>query len=155
MRTPAKKAESRTVPVLQVVEVQKYVYAEDRLQRFIQEHAEVMDEFSTLVEERNDALQEADNAVRALCKQYGAGINCGPFRFKHFTNKIDGEAMFDSLGREQYEKLGGAIKTVPKYVVDAPIVLKAITSGQISVEVADSFYQLVPNYHKIPVVVLP
>jgi hypothetical protein len=155
MKTPVKKASAKTVPIDQLPEVRRYVEAEDQLQEFIQTNLKLMNELSRLVDERNNTLQEADTAVRATCLAWGVGVTCGPFQFKHFTQKIDGEAMFDALGREQYERLGGAVKTVTQYVVDKTLTLKAIESGQISPEMAENFYQNIPNYHKIPVVVLP
>ena len=149
------KESAKKVPVNQIPEVERYTEAEDKLQQFIEQNQKLMDDLSILVEERNQALQEADEAVRAACAQYGCGINCGPFRFKHFAQRVDFEAMYDALGEEGFTALGGAIKTVPKYTGEKSLVIRAIYNGQVPKEQADMFYKATQNYQKIQMVVLP
>lgn len=155
MKTTSKKQSTKDVPVEEVPEVLRYMEAEDNLRAFIQKNQPLMDELSVLVEERNESLQNADGAVRALCNQHKVGINCGPLRFKHFSERVNAELMFDTLGADEFMQLRGEIKTVQQYVADKDYTIRAIKNGQIDSDVAANFYQLTPNYHKIPVVVLP
>jgi len=145
----------RTIPTDHVPEVQRFVDAESRLQQFIEQNVELMDALADLVEQRNDALQDADSAVRAMCAREGRGIDCGPFKFKHFSERVDAERAFDALARDRFTLLGGAVKQVPSYVIEKALVVRAIESGEVTREEAEEFYSKVPNYHKIPLVVLP
>lgn len=153
-RSPA-KAGTKTVPVSQIPEASRYIEAEDKLQEFIAAHQKEMDELSVLVEQRNEALQEANDAIRGLCVEWGVGINCGPFRFKHFMRKVNFEKMFDTLGKDDFSRFSGAVKTVPSYTGDRDTVLRAIDTAEIPPEQADEFYSSIPTYVKIEPLVLP
>jgi len=159
-RTPVKpKAKSTdrvmTVPASEIPEMETLLEAEASLNAFLSENAALFDELAQLAEARNIALEDADKAIRALCVDRGVGINCGPFRFKHFNRRINFEKMFDVLEEEDYAKLSGVVQTVPSYTGDRATVLRAIDNGEVPPEVAEEFYSNTPTYEVIKPLVLP
>lgn len=159
-RTPLKaktkaKGKSMTVPTSEIPEVGVLMQADNAVNEFISKHAGLFDELAQLADARNTALQDADKAIRALAVDRGVGIDCGPFRFKHFNRRVNFEKMFDTLEEEDYTKLSGIVSTVPNYTGDRTTVLRAIDNGEVPADVAENFYSNSPTYEAIAELVLP
>lgn len=148
-------SKSKSVPVDKIPEVKAFEEANKKLAQFASENAELMDELDALVEDRNAALERAEMAVRAKSIEDGVGISCGSFRFKHFTDRVDGEKMFDALGEDRFAALGGAIKHIPSYIPDKAMALKAIATGEVTGDEAEMFYKKTPVYSRVKKVVMP
>lgn len=108
-----------------VAPVQEFLTAESELKEFVAQHDKVFDQYRSLVERRNAALENADKAVRAT-----KGDECGPFKVSRTTTEYKPEILYEELGRETFLQLGGKIDTKTVYDIDKTRVEAAIARGQ-------------------------
>ena len=140
---------SDEIDITEIPEVLDYMDARERLETFRLTHAKVMEEYAGLCDQYNTTLQAADKAVRER------RVSCGPFVLKHFATKYDGEALFNSVGRDLFLQLGGTIEQVPSYNVDRGKLEAAIAQNRVKPEVVAVVRQETPNFSKPPKVVIP
>jgi hypothetical protein len=140
----------KKLEVEQVPEVLRFVNAQGELYAFIKHHQRTIDQYAEIVERYNDALEAADKALRAHCDDAMAGISCGPFEFKHFATKYNGDALLNELGNNdaEFQRLGGVIKTVRINEVDARMMESLIDRGAVPVALQRTFVKRSANYDK-------
>jgi hypothetical protein len=146
----ALKTKKKMLAVEQVPEVARFVAVQDELYRFIKEHQQFIDEYAQLAEQFNDALEAADKSMRARCDEEMAGISCGPFEFKHFATKYDGDALLGALGNNEqdFQQLGGIIQTVRVNKVDPKMMESLIERGAVPEKLQREFVKRAANYDK-------
>jgi hypothetical protein len=144
------KTKKKTLPIDQVPEVERFVLAQEELNRFVEGHKQFIEEYAQLAERFNDALEAADKRLRAMCEDERAGISCGPFEFKHFATKYDGDALLLALGNNEhdFQQLGGIVQTIRVNKVDPKMVESLIERGAISESLQRSFVKRSANYSK-------
>jgi hypothetical protein len=128
--------------VSEIREVAAFVEAQQRLQTFREQHADVFAEFGELVEEYNGKLEAADKAVR------GHGVTCGPFVLQTVVDKYDAKALYDALGRDDFLEFGGKLSTQTIYEVDKNHLKAAIQSGALPPEVVSVVHKAELRYKK-------
>lgn len=133
---------AKRVPETQVPEVQAFLEAREKVERLKEAYPEVFEQLSHLQQEYNAALEAADKAVRAK------KISCGPFDCYQMQTKYNAERLFEELGRDEFLKVGGTIKTVTQYDVDKNKLEAHITSGVIPDEVVGAVRDVSPRYKK-------
>lgn len=126
----------------QVPEVENFLHAQERLEHLRQQYPQVFQELQAIAEEYNARLEEADKAVR------GKQISCGPFDLYQTQTTYDAEKLFEEMGRENFLKVGGSLKTVTEYTVDKGRVDAAIAANIIPQEVVKIFTKTTPKFHK-------
>lgn len=128
------KAQAKTVLPDRMKKVKRYLDAYERIQAFKAEHYELFQEFAQLLQDHNDALEDAEMDVRAQ------GVNCGPFTICGEVSKVDVARLHDELGEEDFLKVGGIIETKPVYTIDKRKFESLAESGSIPKEVVEVVY---------------
>jgi len=131
-------------------EVLAFLDAEADYQAYKAANESVIRNLIAFANARNAAFEAADKIVRAR------ELQVGPFKFKTapFT-KVDGTKAFDTLGLQNFQAIGGAMKTQVAYVLDARAVEIAIATGRLTEEVAKKFTERQVRYCSIPMVSIP
>jgi malate synthase len=124
-----------------VPEVGQFLNAEERVKAFKEMHSEVFDEYAQLLNERNALWQQADQAVR------GQAASCGPWERYSETTKYDADALYEAVGRDEFLRLGGTIKTVQQRAIDRDHIKVRIEAGELRPEVVDRVRKVTGNYH--------
>ena len=136
MNTPkTKEVDPRDIP-----EVVDFIDADGKLKDFREQYADVFEQYNKLVEERNTKLENAEKVVRAH------KVTCGPFVLYQYQTKFNAQAFFDAVGREDFLKLGGEIKTVPQYSVDKKQFEAFAAQKKIAQSVIDVVVEISPRY---------
>lgn len=130
-------------------EVIAFLEAYERLQEFKVANAAFYRQLEQLSSQYNDALENAEKAVRS--KQ----VCCGPFDLYQFAVKYDSQRLYEELGREDFLKVGGKIETTTTYSVDKAALEMNISRNLVPQEVVEVVVKSTPNYHKPDKVVLP
>lgn len=120
--------------------VKTYLEVEERIQVFKMEHYEVFQEMAHLLQERNDALEDAEKEVRAR------GVNCGPFIVCGEIVKIDVEKLYDELGEEHFLEAGGSMETKRVLGIDKRKFEALVDSGSIPKEVVETCFTRTNKY---------
>lgn len=123
-----------------IPEVVDFLDSDAKVQEFKEQYADVFEVFSKLIEERNQKLQAAEKVVRAH------GVSCGPFDLYQYQTKIDAQGLFDALGREDFLKVGGAVKTVPEYSIDKKQFEAAVAQKKVPAKVVEAVVNIAPRY---------
>jgi hypothetical protein len=143
---------SRTAPTVEpkdIPEVIEFIDAQDAIEDFKRDHAEVFNQLANLTERYNTALQQADKA----CRQ--REVSCGPFSLYQFTTKYNAEALFNAVGKNVFLEVGGTIQTVAAYEVDRGRLEAAIAQNKISKDVVAQVRKETPNFHKPKELLIP
>jgi hypothetical protein len=143
-----KKTAPRREPV-EVPEVVEFLDAQDAIQAFKTEHAEVFDQLAQLVERYNTALEQADKACRSK------EVSCGPFDLYQFTTKYNAEALFNAVGRDNFLTMGGKMETITQFSVDRGRLEACIAQGKLPNDVVEHVRKETPNFHKPDPLVVP
>lgn len=130
------------------VEVQRFIEAANKLEAFKDKHPKLFNELYALVDEYNQALQEADKAVRST------GETCGPFVREKIVVKYDADKLYDALGHDSFLSHGGVIATVSKYTVDKQRFESLVSSGVIPPVLVADVKNVIPHYKKIDKLVI-
>jgi len=146
----ALKTTKKTVEVAQVPSVAMFVTVQAQMQAFLDNHKEVFDTYASLAETYNSALEAADKDLRAMCVDTSAGVSCGPFNFKHFATKYNGDNLLAELENddEEFQKLAGIIRTVRTNEIDKPMMDSLIERGAVHPDLQRRFVTRTPNYDK-------
>ncbi len=126
-----------------VVEVQHFVEVQEKYERFKAQHSAVFEELGTIAEEYNTALQAADKAVRSK------KVACGPFQISNFRTTYHGEKLYEELGKEEFLRVGGVIKTETIYEIDKAKFEAHVAANAVPKEVVDIVKDVSPSYKKI------
>ena len=140
-----------TVPVgVTPSEVERFVQAQKHLYAYMEANTELFDRYRELAEEYNSALEASGTQLKVLCDTQLAGVSCGPFEFKHFATKYDGDALLYELGGndEEFKKLGGLVETVRVNKVDTKMMESLITRGAVPEVLQRKFVKRIANYDK-------
>lgn len=78
-----------------------------------------------LIEEHNDALEQANAAVRSR------GISVGDFKVSREFDEYDANALFELVGREKFLEWGGVERTEVKLSVDKVKLRSFISAGKV------------------------
>lgn len=130
------------IPENQIPEVQHFLDIRDRVQRLKEAFPEVFEQLDQLAGEYNQALEAADKVVR------GKKVSCGPFDLYQWATTYNAEKLHEELGREEFLKVGGQIKTIATYDIDKAKLEAHITSGAIPGEVVDAVRTVSPRFKK-------
>lgn len=152
------KTAKKTLQVEDVPEVLQFVNAQAELHLFIKRNQKVIEQYADLAERYNNELEAADKSLRALCDSRAEGISCGPFEFKHFATKYNGDALLSELGNDpkKFQLFGGTVKTIEVNEVDKQMIESLIERGDVSPALQRAFVKRAANYDKPKkMVVLP
>lgn len=122
-------------------EVTDYLRARERLEAFKARHPELWEELSTLTEEYNAARDGADRVVR------DRNIEAPGFQKISVTTAYDADALYESLGPEEFLRVGGTSESVRKFSVDKKRIEAAIATGQIDEKTVARVRKITPRYH--------
>jgi len=135
--TPKTKISEKLVP-----EVERFIEAQERVQRLKDAYPEVFEQLDKLAEEYNASLEAADKACRS------AKISCGPFVLYQTSTKYNVEKLYEELGRERFLEVGGSTKTVTVYEVDKARLEAHIAANSIPKAVLNEVREISPRYKK-------
>lgn len=138
----AKTTKAEQVPEESIREVQDFLEAKAKIDRLKESFPEVFETLDHLKNEYNAALQAADKKVRAM------GVSCGPFTVMNTAVTYDADKLFEELGKDEFLRVGGVIKTVTQYEVDKAKLEAHITSNSVPQEVTDVVKKVSPRYKK-------
>src|SRR5208282_5715069 len=102
----------KKVPIKEIPEVIEFVNAKDALDEFKEEHADLFQQFSELVDKYNTSLENAEKVVR------GKEVACGPFDLYQYSTKYDALALYNAVGRDKFLEMGGKTGTETVYSLD-------------------------------------
>lgn len=138
----AQGAATQTVPVEEVPEVAAFHDVKERLNAFKQANPQFFEFLGGILEEYNDKLEAAEKVVRQR------GIRCGDFDLYQWTEKVNAEQLYQSMGYEGFMSVGGKMSTVTVYEADKDRVRGFIVSGKIPPAVAEAVFKSEPRFHK-------
>lgn len=127
--------------ITEIQEVREFISAQAALIEFKERNAPVFEQFEHLAESYNQRLEAAEKVCRTQ------GVSCGPFEMYQAQTKIDGHALHDSVGRENFVSIGGEINTKVEYKVDKARFEAAVAKGVIPQNVIDRVVSVSPRYH--------
>lgn len=96
-----------------------------RFERAKEALREALEPLLPLIEEYNDALEQADMAVR------GRGISEGDFKITQDFYEFDADKLFELVGREKFLEWGGTETTARALGVDKVKLSSAIAAGKV------------------------
>lgn len=143
------KKKAVTVDIGEVPEVVNFVDAQEAVELFKQQHADIFKTFAELTERYNATLEQADQ----VCRQ--RGVSSGPFNLYQFSTKYDAEALYNAVGKDRFLDLGGKIETVTQYSVDKGKLEASIAQQKLDSSVVASVRKETPSFHKPDKIVLP
>jgi hypothetical protein len=127
--------------ISEIQEVREFVSAQAALAEFKEQNAPVFEQFEHLAETYNQRLEAAEKICRANA------ISCGPFEMYQTQTKIDGQALHNAVGRENFVTIGGEINTKVEYKVDKARFEAAVARGLVTQPVIDRVVSVSPRYH--------
>lgn len=136
------KTTTKRVPEDEIREVQDFLEAQAKIERLKESFPEVFEQLDHLAKEYNSALEAADKKVRAL------GVSCGPFDCYQTATTYDPDKLYEELGKDEFLRVGGVIKTITQYDVDKAKLEAHITSNSVPAEVVDVVKKVSPRYKK-------
>lgn len=137
MSQKTERVEAEEIP-----EVSRFLETKEKISRMKEAFPEVFEQFEQLVETYNAELEAAEKAVRAR------KVSCGPFNLYQWQTKYNAEKLYDELGRDDFLRMGGSIKTIPVYEVDKNKLESYISSNKIKAEVVEVVKETSPRYKK-------
>jgi len=144
-----------TYALEQIPEVLAHAEASIALNRFMNEHSDVFDQYVKLAITFNTTRESAGMRVREMCIELGHGVTCGPFVFKHFATKYNVQKLYDIVGEDAFRNMGGTVISVPTPQMDKKLIEVRIAQNVIAKEVRDAFVNDIPNYTQPEKVVVP
>lgn len=137
------------VSIEEVPEVLEFMDAQTRLEEFRARQPQLMAEFEHLIAEYNTAREAADLAVRQR------GVNCGPWKQLSPQVKYDAEKLYSAVGREDFVRLGGIVRTTTEYVIDRATIEAAIAANRVPQQIIDLVRTVTRKYGSVPKGELP
>lgn len=136
----SKQPKAKEVDPTEIPAVADFINARDKLNEFKEENAAVFEVFDELVAEYNTALEKAEKLVRA------DEVTCGPFVLYQWQTKYDAEKLYDSVGRDEFLRLGGQVKTVPEYSLDKSTFEAKMAQNAVPPPVLNVVVRISPRY---------
>lgn len=133
---------AKRIPETTIPEVEHFLDVRNKVERLKEAYPEVFEQLATLATDYNQALEAADKVVR------GKQVSCGPFDLYQWSTTYDAEKLYEELGKDEFLKVGGQIKTVTTYDIDKAKLEARITSGAIPGEVVTIVKKTSPRYKK-------
>lgn len=130
-----KEVDPRDIP-----EVVDFIDADNKLKEFREQYADLFETYGQLVEDRNSKMENAEKVVRAH------KVTCGPFVLYQHQTKFNAQAFFDAVGKEDFLKFGGEMKTVPQYSIDKKLFEAAVAQKKIPPSVVEQVVEVSPRY---------
>jgi hypothetical protein len=137
------------VPVHEIPEVLEFLDANERLEEFKARNPELLSQLAILIEDYNNAMENADKAVRAK------GVNCGPWEQLTPSVKYDGEKLYSAVGREDFVRLGGVVRQINDYVIDKGVIEAAISANRLPQQIVELVRTVGRKYKSLPKGQLP
>lgn len=134
--------QAKRIPESEVPEVLRFLEAKRKLDALREGYPEVFESLQYISEEYNAAIEAADKILRA--KQ----VSCGPFDLFQTQTTYDPDKLFQELGKEEFLRVGGSIKTVTQYEVDKAKLEAHITSNAIPEDVVKEVRKVTPKFKK-------
>lgn len=125
----------------EIYQVREFEEALAQLENYKKKHAQVFHNYNEMIEEANQKRQVADKIVRSK------GVSCGPWRLYNQTTNYDPVKLYEMMGREDFLKVGGQLKTITEYDLDKSLVSAAISQQLIPKKVADQITTKTLRYH--------
>lgn len=135
--------------VTEVPEVLEFMNAQENMEAFMARNEAVMREFRLVAEQYNTARQAAEQKVRGL------DVSCGPFVQFQRAIKYDAEKLYNSVGRTEFLKMGGTIKTVASYDIEKKTIEAVIARNELPPEVVAVVKKEEPRYKTPDELVIP
>lgn len=143
---------SNAVDPSDITEVSDFIESDAMLRSFVEQHANIFNQFWELAADYNQKLQAAEKAVRSR------GVSCGPFvRFSQMV-KDDWQAFYTYCNgdKDEFMKGGvGKIKRITKYEGDSKALTIRIETGEIPEEDVGIFRSVSPRYKKPDPISIP
>lgn len=124
-------------------EVTAYREAKEELERFVRDNPIVFAEYRDLVLRHNAAAEQASKAVRA------AGMSSPEFFKMSETQSVNADKLYEEVGAEWFEHLGGRIERVERRAVDLPRFWQCVAAKQVPQEVLDVVVQTERRYRMV------
>lgn len=136
------RVQRKQIQAEEVQEVFDLLKAEEALHDHINSNPAFYKKLQKLVEARNTKLEAAEKVVR------GMGVECGPFVIHTQTVDINTEGLYDELGPDNFQQVGGYTETQTMYKIDRTRFLSHLEAGHVPKEVADSCVKDKISYKK-------
>jgi hypothetical protein len=107
-----KKKVIRAVDPKEIPVVLEFLDAQEALQEFKEQYADVFAHLEKLVDRYNTTLEQADKT----CRQ--SEVKCGPFDAYQISVRYNAEALYDAVGRDTFLQVGGSINNKTVYDID-------------------------------------
>jgi hypothetical protein len=121
--------------------VREFEVADQTVAMFEEEHAAIFETYKDLIEERNQKREVADKLVR------GRDVSCGPWKRYSESVKYDAFALYQTLGRDKFIEIGGAIGTEMVYSIDKDRAEMAFKTGNIPAHAIEAVRKVTPSFH--------
>lgn len=131
-----------TIQVDEVEEVAELMTVENQLRELIESNKEFYDRLVELVNLRNEKLEMAEKHVRSL------GMSCGPFIKLSESQKINAEKLFEEIGADNFQNVGGYTEVVTAYKVDRARFLSIAQRGDIPKPILDEVLKTEVRFKK-------
>lgn len=143
------KLKTTKVAIEDIREVAEFEAAKIRLERMKDAYFDVLDQFGGLVEDYNTKLEAASKAVAAR------GVECGDFTIHTVRKSYNAEKLFDLLGKEGFQKVGGIVETKRVLSIDKKILEASILTNAVPAQVVQEVVSETIAYKKPKQVVMP
>jgi hypothetical protein len=130
-----KEVDPRDIP-----EVVDFINADSKVKEFREQYSDLFETYQQLIEDRNSKLENAEKVVRAH------KVTCGPFVLYQYQTKFNAQAFFDAVGKEDFLKFGGEMKTVPQYSIDKKQFEAFAAQRKIPQSVIDQVVEVSPRF---------
>lgn len=133
----------------EIPEVLSFMNAKERLDEFKAKHERIFKQLAELAEDYNTKRQDADKKVRIL------DVSCGPWERFQVAVTYDVEKLYESVGKEQFIKLGGKLKTITVPEMEKDVAKTIIAKKMIPPKVIEAVEKSTPKYHSPDPIVVP
>lgn len=126
--------------VEEIPEVQRFLEESEMLDEFRTAHKQLFEIYGQLIENMNQARDEADKAVRAQ------KVSCGPWKMLRVQTDYDTEKLRDLIGEQRFLELGGTKSMKITYGMEKAALEAAIARREITDEIQEEIVKETPYY---------
>lgn len=138
-----------TTSISSSTKVQEFLEAADALRLFKERHKRVFEELAQLAEVYNQTLEDAEKEVRSL------NTSVGPFAVVGTQSTVDADKLFDELGMEDFQRVGGTVSFRRVLDVDKTVFETYAKSGAVHKDVLEVCYKKKNRYNVPKKIELP
>ena len=124
-----------------IEEVRAYEEAKEMLDLFVENNIQTFETYRNLVEELNIKRQAADKVVREK------KVSCSDWDWYQTQITYDPEKLYEHMGRDEFLKVGGTLRTQTVYSIDKSRVEASISKGAIPKDVVEDIKKETAKYH--------